>query len=83
MGKGCVLSKRLLIDVMLSGLQNGIQQEIMEVFLCLIIGGAVAEAGHSCQNGVQIGIYLRQWDICCTPSADLGKSRRGSAVIHP
>lgn len=30
MGKGCVLSKRLLIDVMLSGLQNGIQWEIRE-----------------------------------------------------
>ena len=28
MGKGCVLSKRLLNDVMLSGLQNGIQWEI-------------------------------------------------------
>ena len=24
-------------------------------FLCLIIGGAVVEAGHSCQCGVQMG----------------------------
>ena len=57
---------------MLSGLRNGIQCEIMggNVFV-LHIGGAVAEAGHSHRNGVQIGVYLRQWDICCTPSVDL------------
>ena len=30
MGKGCVLSKGLLNDVTLSGLQNGIQREMVD-----------------------------------------------------
>ena len=40
--------ERLLTDVMLSGPQNRIQWEIRVGILCLIVGDAVAEAGHSC-----------------------------------
>ena len=74
--------------------------------MCLINGGAVAEAGHSCLCEVQMGnscalfkgvlidvmlsipliqgtkkgFYLMAEGICCTPSVDLDKSRRGQQI---
>ena len=90
---------------MLSGLQNGIQREIMGGIFVPHNWGCCGRSwafllmwgtnGNGCAlfKGVLIdvmlsiplmqgtkGVYLMVRDICCTPSADLGKSRRGQQL---
>ena len=64
--------QRLLIDIMLSGLQNGIQWEIMGGILCFILGvlwwklGIPVKMGYkegfTSGNGIFVVLLLQIWE---------------------